>query len=77
MHNSTDIFTKTLLIIATILKWLAVTIQFLATIYFFFITENKLVPGLILGFVFIMLIGAGIQLYINIQEDKKFNLTNL
>jgi 4-hydroxybenzoate polyprenyltransferase len=69
-------FTKILLIIATILKWLAVTIQFIATIYFFFITENKTVPGLILGFVFIMLIWAGIQLIINIREDKKFNLKN-
>jgi 4-hydroxybenzoate polyprenyltransferase len=66
-------FTKILLIIATILKWLAVTIQFIATIYFFFITENKTVPGLILGFVFIMLIWAGIQWIINIREDRKGN----
>jgi Na+/phosphate symporter len=73
MENSTDTFTKILLIIATILKWLAVTIQFIATIYFFFITENKTVPGLILGFVFIMLIWAGMQLIINIQEDRKGN----
>jgi Na+/phosphate symporter len=66
-------FTKILLIIATILKWLAITIQFIATIYFFFITENKTVPGLILGFVFIMLIWTGMQLIINIQEDRKGN----
>jgi 4-hydroxybenzoate polyprenyltransferase len=77
MENSTDTFTKILLIIATILKWLAVTIQFIATIYFFFITENKTVPGFILGFVFIMLIWAGIQWIINIREDRKSNLKNL
>jgi hypothetical protein len=66
--------TKTLLIIATILKWLAITVQFIATIYFFSIAENKTVPGFILGFVFIMLIGVVIQLIINIQEDKKLSL---
>jgi 4-hydroxybenzoate polyprenyltransferase len=77
MENSTDVFIKTLLIIASILKWLAITVPFIATIYFFSIAENKTVPGLILGFVFIMLIWAGIQLIINIREDRKFNLKNL